>query len=123
MVYLSVGKFVATLAVIFLVFIAYRALTGGDGGDGGCETTLCCPDCEVISVTRVIDGDTFVSGGDRVRLFGMDTPEVGEPCYSEATARLRELAKDAVRVERRGQERETHSTGCCSTPTPSPARA
>lgn len=35
----------------------------------------------------------------RVRLFGMDTLEIGEPCYSEATARLRELAKDAVRVE------------------------
>ena len=29
----------------------------------------------------------------------MDTPEIGEPCYSEATARLRELAKGAVRVE------------------------
>lgn len=93
------GKAIATLAVVIMVFIAYRALTGGDGSDGGCETTLCCPDCDVMSVTRIIDGDTFVSGGDRVRLFGMDTPEIGEPCYSEATARLTELAKDAVRVE------------------------
>ena len=93
------SKFIATLAVILILFIAYRALTGGDGSDDGCETTLCCPDCDIISVTRVIDGDTFVSVDDRVRLFGMDTPEVGEPCYSEATARLRELARDAVRVE------------------------
>lgn len=61
-----VGKFIATLAVIILIFIAYRALTGGGGIDdvsnAGCETTLCCPDCDVISVTRIIDGDTFVSG-------------------------------------------------------------
>ena len=76
------------------MFIAYRALTGG-----GCETILCCPDCDVISVNRIIDGDTFVGDEGRVRLFGMDTPEIGEPCYSEATARLTELAKDAVRVE------------------------
>ena len=79
MVYLSMGKLVATLAVIVLVFIAYRALTSGDGGDDGCKTTLCCPDCEVISVTRVIDGDTFVSGAERVRLFGMDTPGSANP--------------------------------------------
>lgn len=67
------GKFIATLAVIVLVYIAYVALTGDDNsGDGvggdGCETTLCCLDCEIISVNRIIDGDTFVSGGDRVRL-------------------------------------------------------
>jgi len=53
------GKLIATLAVIVLVFIAYRALSGGDGiddvSDAGCETILCCPGCEVISVTRVID--------------------------------------------------------------------
>ena len=35
----------------------------------------------------------------RVRLFGVDTPEQGERCYSEATERLKELAGDTVRVE------------------------
>jgi endonuclease YncB( thermonuclease family) len=29
----------------------------------------------------------------------VDTPERGEPCYDEATDRLRELAGDSVRVE------------------------
>ena len=65
----------------------------------GCETELCCDDCRVIPVSRVIDGDTFVSGGSRVRLFGVDTPEVGESCATEATERLRGLAGDTVRVE------------------------
>ena len=68
---------------------------------------MCCPGCEIISVNRIVDGDTFVSGGDGVRLFGMDTPEVGESCYSEATARLSELAKDAVRVESGPRARDT----------------
>ena len=34
-----------------------------------------------------------------MQLFGVDTPEPGEKCYREATARLRELAGDEVRVE------------------------
>ena len=64
-----------------------------------CDTVLCCETCENIPVTRVIDGDTFVSGPFRVRLFGVDTPEVGQRCASEATARLRKLAGVNVRVE------------------------
>lgn len=53
----------------------------------------------------MIDGDTFISGrrtdGEelRIRLFGVDTPERGEPCFDEATERFRELAGDSVRIE------------------------
>ena len=47
----------------------------------------------------MIDGDTFDSANGRIRIFGVDTPERGEPCYDEATQRLRELAGDSVRVE------------------------
>lgn len=66
----------------------------------GCDTSLCCEECASIDVTRVIDGDTFVSsGGMRVRLFGVDTPEQGERCYAKATDRLRELASNEARVE------------------------
>ncbi len=61
---------------------------------------LCCSNCPAIPVLRVIDGDTFTTTGNQsVRLFGVDTPERGEKCYIEATARLRELAGDDVRVE------------------------
>jgi endonuclease YncB( thermonuclease family) len=68
--------------------------------DGSCGTTLCCSNCPAIPVLRVIDGDTFTtSGNQRVRLFGVDTPERGEKCYREATDRLRQLAGGEVRVE------------------------
>lgn len=73
----------------------------------GCDTTLCCETCDNIPVTRVIDGDTFVSGPFRVRLFGVDTPELGERCASDATARLRALAGNNVRVERGPRTEDT----------------
>jgi endonuclease YncB( thermonuclease family) len=62
-------------------------------------TTLHCADCPAIPVYRVIDGDTFQSGDETVRLYGVDTPERGEPCYAAATDRLRKLAGESVRVE------------------------
>jgi endonuclease YncB( thermonuclease family) len=64
-----------------------------------CQTTLCCEDCQSINVSRVIDGDTLDSPVGRVRLFGVDTPERGQPCYSQATERLRRLAGSSVRVD------------------------
>ena len=78
-----------------------EAITLGMGTtDGSCGTTLCCSSCPAIQVLRVIDGDTFAtSGNQRVRLFGVDTPERNEKCYRDATSQLRELAGGEVRVE------------------------
>lgn len=46
-------------------------------------------------VVRIIDGDTFEADIDgrreTVRFFGIDTPERGQPCFREATARAAEL--------------------------------
>ncbi len=43
-------------------------------------------------ITDVVDGDTVMIKGDvLVRLIGIDTPEKGEACYSEAKERLEEL--------------------------------
>jgi micrococcal nuclease len=48
----------------------------------------------------VIDGDTLdvEVGGTalRVRAYGFDTPESGEPCYEEALDRLDELVNEGV---------------------------
>jgi len=64
-------------------------------------------------VSRVVDGDTLVvEGGTRVRLIGMDAPEVQDCFSSEATGRLVELAGpgtgvrlvyDAERLDRYGR--------------------
>jgi len=70
-----------------------------------CLVVLCCFHCPVFQVSRVIDGDTFVVGRRtdgkelRIRLYGVDTPERGEPCFQEATERFRELAGNSVRIK------------------------
>lgn len=65
-------------------------LDNGDDGDG----TTTAEDGRVVTVTRITDGDTFRAGEERIRLIGVDTPEVsfGVECYGrEATAALEEL--------------------------------
>ena len=76
---------------ILLILIACTGVT--------VETSLRCADCAEVQVIRVIDGDTLDTTRGRVRLFGVDTPERGERCASEATDRLEELAGDSVRLE------------------------
>lgn len=44
-----------------------------------------------FTVDRVIDGDTIVINGSSIRLIGIDTNEIGEPCAQEAKSRLEEL--------------------------------
>ena len=62
-------------------------------------TGLRCPECSVTGVSRVVDGDTLHTRMGPVRLFGVDAPERGERCYSQAASALRQLAGRTVRVE------------------------
>ena len=82
-------KFALTISLLLLVACA-----------GALEpTTIQCADCAEAQVVRIVDGDTLETGFGRVRLFGIDAPERGQRCASKATARLRELAGDRVRLE------------------------
>ncbi len=62
-------------------------------------TELRCPKCLATGVSRVVDGDTLHTRMGPVRLFGVDAPERGERCYSQASSALRQLAGRTVRVE------------------------
>lgn len=59
--------------------------TGGAAADGAGTFTG--------RVTRVVDGDTFwiSSAGERIRVWGLDAPEVDMPGGSQATAALTAL--------------------------------
>jgi micrococcal nuclease len=63
---------------------------------------------EAAIVTRVIDGDTIViDSGERVRLIGVDTPELGEPMADEATMFVEGLVSgQRVWLEPEGRDRD-----------------
>lgn len=46
---------------------------------------------ERTPIYKVIDGDTFYTKDDRIRIAGLDTPERGEPGYKEARDALARL--------------------------------
>jgi len=56
---------------------------------------------EARAVKKVIDGDTVViEGGERVRIIGVDAPELGEPLYEEAKGFQEKMALGSrVRVD------------------------
>tara|TARA_B100000315_G_scaffold246065_1_gene272923 strand:+ start:691 stop:1179 length:489 start_codon:yes stop_codon:yes gene_type:complete len=86
------------LPVFFVIALAASACSGAPSL-GEYPTTLRCPDCPTLSVTRIVDGDTFDSPQGRVRLFGVDTPERGERCQNQASSGLKQLAGGLARVE------------------------
>lgn len=52
-----------------------------------------------------IDGDTLRMGGERIRLRGIDTPELSEPGGQEAKQRLEQLLHDGpIRIVPHGQD-------------------
>ncbi|CUS39352.1 conserved hypothetical protein [Candidatus Nitrospira nitrificans] len=54
---------------------------------------------------RVVDGDTIRVGGERIRLRGIDTPELSELQGPAAKQRLEELLRSgAIRIEPHGRD-------------------
>ncbi len=63
------------------------------------QTVISCPTCPTVAVIGVVDGDTIDTEIGRIRLYGVDTPERGERCFTEATDVTRRLAGSQVRIE------------------------
>jgi len=61
-------------------------------------------------VSEVIDGDTFKTvDGKTVRLTGINSPEVNEPCYKEARDKLKEIIKGKkIRLEKDIKEKDEY---------------
>ena len=91
-----------TAAIVVLLAACSGTDDGNSGpavGPGPPVTTISCPDCPAANVLNVIDGDTFDSSIGRVRFYGIDTPERGEPCFKDATEAARRLLGSVVRLE------------------------
>jgi micrococcal nuclease len=61
-------------------------------------------------LSRVIDGDTIEIQDDVVRIIGIDTPEIGECYFSEASTHLRTLlgSKPLVLITQPGENRDKY---------------
>ena len=61
-------------------------------------------------VTRVVDGDTIeLANGEHVRLRGINTPEVGQCGFEEASAAMRRLVEgERVVLTRAGDDRDRY---------------
>ncbi|TKB80263.1 MAG: thermonuclease family protein [Nitrospira sp.] len=56
-------------------------------------------------LVRVIDGDTIRVGSERIRIRGIDTPEMNEQAGPAAKQRLEELLRSgSIRIEPRGRD-------------------
>ena len=94
----------AAYIVFILVLFCLIPVCAEDRPDSS-STTL------EAKVYRVFDGDTIsLKGGERVRLLGIDTPEIGEPFSAEAKRFTRDLVQyQTVRLEFDVRERDTYS--------------
>lgn len=58
---------------------------------------------DVTGPTRIIDGDTIVISGERIRLHGIDAPELKQTCKGKEQL-CGQLAKQTLEKFVRGQE-------------------
>ena len=79
---------------------------------------------DLAGLAKVVDGDTLVINGTRVRLEGIDAPEAGQTCKrrllgswacgTEATGALARVVQDKqVRCEPRGLDKYGRTLGVC----------
>lgn len=96
-------KIISILIILVVSFFLYNALYQGN-------TIQNQPAREQTIVTNVIDGDTIViSGGERVRLLGIDTLEKGEFFYKESKGRMEQLVENKeVMLEKEGDNKDQY---------------
>src|SRR2546426_10124042 len=108
---IAVAVVLATVLVAAILVYSYSPRTGQSGGSSGnppggnpqCKGTAAC---FTDTVTYIVDGDTLDIGSTRIRLALVNSPEVGEPGYTEAkqfTAQTCPVGSQALADEDDGQ--------------------
>ncbi len=90
------------LLLAFLILVLYF-------GVDYYNKTAKAPTFEKVKVTKVVDGDTFYVGPDKVRVIGINTPEFGEEkeeLGEEAKMRAEELILNKTVYLKTGKELE-----------------
>src|SRR5437879_4457600 len=104
---------VVLVVVAVAVFVAFSYLprtapSGDPSGDSPGNKPQCrgIATCLMDRVTHIVDGDTLDVGSTRIHLALVNTPEVGQPGYSEAkqfTAQTCQVGSQALVDEDDGQ--------------------
>lgn len=69
-------------------------VVAGLAGVTSCATETAAESSRASTVVRVVDGDTLeIVGGGRVRIIGVDTPEVGTCGFEAASRAMRRLVE------------------------------
>lgn len=100
--FLITAAFLVGLSLSFSACNAHNRLTEGQG------TRL-----TEAQVVKIIDGDTIevkIYGAFyKIRYIGIDSPEMGEPCFYEATSANRDMVKGKViRLEKDASETDKY---------------
>jgi micrococcal nuclease len=102
--YMKRDKFLLIFLILIFIGLNYNSMNG--------FLIKTYENKEMVSVERVIDGDTVVINGTSVRLLGINTPEKGERYYSEAKKFLEEnVMNKTIYIERKGKDRYYRDLG------------
>ena len=105
------GKILIFILIVLLLAIDYLFLNYADSSSNLLGNVINLGNdkskTEERIVTKIIDGDTVVvSGGDSVRLLGIDCDERGRECYTPAKNRIDELLLGKTVILESGREDE-----------------
>jgi micrococcal nuclease len=126
------------MAAVILAIVIAAAARGGDGSPSAAAPTPTAARTQAVQaatpaatlsvalpgihpdparlqraeVTHIVDGDTIdvqIDGREeRVRYYGIDTPERGQPCFGEATERNSQLVAQNVMLLPDARERDRY---------------
>ncbi len=63
---------------------------------------------EIVTISRVVDGDTVEADIGKIRLLGINTPEKNQPFYEEAKAFLKQYERKQVEIEKTNEDKDKY---------------